>query len=196
MMTPLAVINSKLDSLLQTESFTAQQGVLLEDIYHATGKLSRLHHSLLLLAKIENNLISDLQTIELKEMIEAKERQFQELLEKDSLIFTADLTPVEVKMSRYLADILLNNLFSNAVRHNVSGGHMHIKLNQHCLIMSNSGQPGHLQNKIFDRFSKSVESEGMGLGLAITKQICNLYGFRIDYNEKSGEHIFTVYFGD
>lgn len=99
-------------------------------------------------------------------------------------------------MSRYLADILLNNLFSNAVRHNVSGGHMHIKLNQHCLIMSNSGQPGHLQNKIFDRFSKSVESEGMGLGLAITKQICNLYGFRIDYNEKSGEHIFTVYFGD
>ncbi len=196
MMTPLAVINSKLDSLLQTESFTAQQGVLLEDIYHATGKLSRLHHSLLLLAKIENNLISDFQTIELKEMIEAKERQFQELLEKDALVFTADLTPVEVKMSRYLADILLNNLFSNAVRHNVSGGYMHIKLNQHCLIMSNSGQPGHLQTKIFDRFSKSVESEGMGLGLAITKQICNLYGFRIDYSEKSGEHLFTVYFGD
>ncbi|MFF9965368.1 sensor histidine kinase, partial [Pedobacter suwonensis] len=45
MMTPLAVINSKLDSLLQTETFTEQQGALLEDIYQATGRLSRLHQS-------------------------------------------------------------------------------------------------------------------------------------------------------
>ena len=196
MMTPLAVINSKLDSLLQTESFTEQQGALLEDIYHATGRLSRLHQSLLLLAKIENNLIPDFQNIELKEMVEAKTRQFQELLEKDRLILTEDLAPVEVKMSRYLADVLLNNLFSNAVRHNVSGGHIHIELNQQALTISNSGKVRQLQNKIFDRFSKSVDSEGMGLGLAISKQICNLYGFRIKYHEESGEHVFTVYFGD
>ncbi|WP_029279409.1 sensor histidine kinase [Pedobacter borealis] len=195
MMTPLAVINSKLDSLLQTESFTEQQGALLEDIYHATGRLSRLHQSLLLLAKIENNLIPDFQNIELKEMTEAKSRQFQELLEKDGLVLTEKLVPVEIKMSRYLADILLNNLFSNAVRHNVSGGHIHIQLDQQALTISNSGKASHLQTKIFDRFSKSVDSEGMGLGLAITKQICNLYGFRIDYHEESGEHVFTVYFG-
>lgn len=195
MMTPLAVINSKLDSLLQTESFTAQQGALLEDIYHATGRLSRLHQSLLLLAKIENNLIPDLQTIELKEMVEAKGRQFQELLEKDGLVLGENLAPVEIKMSRYLADILLNNLFSNAVRHNVSGGHINITLNKEALSISNSGKKGNLQTKIFDRFSKSVESEGMGLGLAITKQICNLYGLRIDYQETDGEHVFVVYFG-
>jgi signal transduction histidine kinase len=196
MMTPLAVINSKLDSLLQTESFTAQQGALLEDIYHATGRLSRLHQSLLLLAKIENNLIPDFQNIELKEMVEAKSRQFHELLEKDGLVLTENLTHVEIKMSRYLADILLNNLFSNAVRHNVSGGHIHVKLDEQGLTISNSGKARQLQTKIFDRFSKSVDSEGMGLGLAITKQICNLYGFRIDYHEENGEHAFTVYFGD
>ncbi|QIL41413.1 sensor histidine kinase [Pedobacter sp. HDW13] len=194
MMTPLAVINSKLDSLLQTESFTAQQGALLEDIYHATGRLSRLHQSLLLLAKIENNLIPDYQNIDLKEMVEAKGRQFQELLEKDGLTLTEKLMPVEIKMSRYLADILLNNLFSNAVRHNVTGGYINIQLNQQALTISNSGKPRQLQTKIFDRFSKSVDSEGMGLGLAITKQICNLYGFRIDYEEEKGEHVFVVYF--
>jgi len=194
MMTPLAVINSKLDSLLQTESFTAQQGALLEDIYHATGRLSRLHQSLLLLAKIENNLIPDYQNIDLKEMVEAKGRQFQELLEKDGLVLTENLMPVEIKMSRYLADILLNNLFSNAVRHNVTGGYINIQLDQQALTISNSGKARHLQTKIFDRFSKSVDSEGMGLGLAITKQICNLYGFRIDYQEENGEHVFVVYF--
>ncbi len=194
MMTPLAVINSKLDSLLQTESFTAQQGALLEDIYHATGRLSRLHQSLLLLAKIENNLIPDYQNIDLKEMVEAKGRQFQELLEKDGLVLTEKLLPVEIKMSRYLADILLNNLFSNAVRHNITGGYINIQLDQQALTISNSGKSRHLQTKIFDRFSKSVDSEGMGLGLAITKQICNLYGFRIDYEEENCEHVFVVYF--
>lgn len=194
MMTPLAVINSKLDSLLQTESFTEQQGTLLEDIYHATGKLSRLHQSLLLLAKIENNLIPDLQHIELRDMVEVKVRQFQELLEKNKLILTTHLSPVEVTMSRYLADILLNNLFSNAVRHNIIGGHIDIKLDQQRLSIANSGKAHQVPTKIFDRFSKAADSEGMGLGLAITKQICNLYGFRIDYQEENGEHLFTVHF--
>lgn len=194
MMTPLAVINSKLDSLLQTESFTAQQGALLADVYHATGRLSRLHQSLLLLAKIENNLIPDLQEIDFKEMAEVKGRQFQELFEKDGLRLTTDLQAVEIKMSRYLADILFNNLFSNAVRHNVSSGYIHVKLDPVALVISNSGKPGNTQGKVFDRFSKSADSEGMGLGLAITKQICDLYGFRIHYAEKDGEYVFAVHF--
>ncbi|WP_343522132.1 HAMP domain-containing sensor histidine kinase [Pedobacter sp.] len=196
MMTPLAVINSKLDSLLQTESFTEQQGALLEDIYHATARLSRLHQSLLLLAKIENNLIPDPQAIDLNEMVQAKIRQFQELLAKSKLILDEELAPAEVKMSRYLADILLNNLFSNAVRHNITGGHILVKLDRHSLTISNSGKVSQLKTKIFDRFSKAADSEGMGLGLAITKQICNLYGFRIDYREENGWHVFAVYFGD
>lgn len=194
MMTPLAVINSKLDSLLQTESFTEQQGALLEDIYHATGRLSRLHQSLLLLAKIENNLISDFQNVDLKEMVEGKIRQFQELFEKDSLKIEKELDPVELKMSRYLADILLNNLFSNAVRHNVNGGEISIKLDSEILIIANTGKSTQQNNRLFDRFSKSTESEGMGLGLAITKQICNLYNFDILYEQVQNKHVFKVYF--
>ncbi|WP_131536591.1 sensor histidine kinase [Pedobacter nototheniae] len=194
MMTPLAVINSKLDSLLQTESFTEQQGALLEDIYHATGKLSRLHQSLLLLAKIENNLISDYQDIDFKEMVEGKIRQFQELFERNNLTIKQNVKPTELKMSRYLADILLNNLFSNAVRHNITGGEISIQLNIKTLVIANTGKNTQQNNRLFDRFSKSTESEGMGLGLAITKQICNLYSFDIQYKHMQNNHVFTVYF--
>lgn len=194
MMTPLAVINSKLDSLLQTESFTEQQGALLEDIYHATGKLSRLHQSLLLLAKIENNLISDYQDIDFKEMVEGKIRQFQELFERNNLTIKQNVKPTELKMSRYLADILLNNLFSNAVRHNITGGEISIQLNTKTLVIANTGKNTQQNNRLFDRFSKSTESEGMGLGLAITKQICNLYSFDIQYKHVQNNHVFTVYF--
>lgn len=193
MMTPLAIINSKLDSLLQTESFTEQQGALLEDIYQATGRLSRLHQSLLLLAKIENNLISDVQEVDLKELIEAKIRQFSELFERDGLKVEVKLSERKVTMSRYLADILLNNLISNAVRHNMSGGKISIELNAEKLVVSNTGKKLNIQNRMFDRFSKSATSEGMGLGLAISKQICNLYGFSIEYGQVENLHIFTIY---
>jgi signal transduction histidine kinase len=191
MMTPLAVINSKLDSLLQTESFTQRQGALLEDIYQATGRLSRLHQSLLLLAKIENHLIADVQQIDLKELLTGKIRQFQELFERNNLYLQSALEDQTVEMSKYLADILLNNLIGNAIRHNYHGGSISIKLANAKLIISNTGKNKQLQQNLFDRFSKSAESEGMGLGLAITKQICHLYGFEIIYAFTEEEQAFT-----
>jgi signal transduction histidine kinase len=194
MMTPLAVINSKLDSLLQTETFTEQQGHLLEDIYHATGRLSRLHQSLLLLAKIENNIIPDAENIDIQVMLEGKIRQFQELFDKDGLEVRSKLENTEITMSRYLADILLNNLFSNSVRHNHRGGHIDVNLDSNVLIISNTGKDKRVQDRIFDRFSKSAESEGMGLGLAISKQICTLYEFELEYSYLDNRHSFKVYF--
>ncbi|WP_316734623.1 HAMP domain-containing sensor histidine kinase [Pedobacter aquatilis] len=194
MMTPLAVINSKLDSLLQTDAFTEQQGQLLEDIYQATGRLSRLHQSLLLLAKIENNLIPDVQEVDLKELLESKKRQFQELFERDGLKVESKLENKTVVMSRYLADILLNNLFSNAVRHNIPNGKIIIELTEAALIISNNGKDNNIKDRLFDRFSKSGESEGMGLGLAISKQVCNLYGYQIVYSKEADLHIFKILF--
>src|SRR5581483_2726894 len=55
LLTPIAVINSKLDTLLQTGDFTRQQSKLLGDLYSAVSKLTRLNQSLLLLVKIENH---------------------------------------------------------------------------------------------------------------------------------------------
>lgn len=194
MMTPLAIINSKLDSLLQTESFTAEQGEILEDIYHGVGRLFRLNQSLLLLAKIENNLIPDLQEIAMEELVANKTRQFQELFEKDGLVLHLELAPCTVQMSKYLADILLNNLLSNAIRHNHTGGTVSIKLQANSLQISNTGKNAALDHQLFERFSKSAASEGMGLGLAIGKQICALYGFAIRYVYQHQQHQFTINF--
>lgn len=194
MMTPLAVVNSKLDSLLQTESFTKQQGALLEDIYQAVGRLSKLNQSLLLLAKIENNLIPDLQDIDMKELMGNKIRLFQELFEKDQLSVTANLQQCDLRMSKYLVDILLNNLLSNATRHNYDGGSIELVLQPNFLRISNTGRDVELDGRLFERFSKSAASEGMGLGLAITKQICSLYGFSISYKYLENKHQFLVGF--
>lgn len=194
MMTPLAIINSKLDTLLQTGTFSVAQGAVIEDIYTAIGKLIKLNQSLLLLAKIENNLIGDVQDIDMQQLLSYKAMQFQELLEKDGLTLRQELQPLKVKMSRHLADILLNNLFANAIRHNHSKGYIDVVLKAGFLTISNTGKNQKLDNQLFERFSKSATSEGTGLGLAISSQICMLYGFTITYQYRENKHHFMVRF--
>ncbi|RYD79348.1 MAG: HAMP domain-containing histidine kinase [Sphingobacteriales bacterium] len=192
MMTPLAVINSKLDTLLQAGPITQTQGVLLEDIYTAINRLTKLNQSLLLLTKIENNLMSDVQVVDFKELISDKCRQFQEILSRENIKLNINLQPCEIEMSRYLADILLNNLLGNAIKYNRTNGFVSINLNVNSLEIINSGKSFALTEQHFDRFFKSASSEGTGLGLAIIKQICELYNFSIDYSFPEGNHCFTV----
>ncbi|ATP57120.1 two-component sensor histidine kinase [Pedobacter ginsengisoli] len=195
MMTPLAVINSKLDTLIQTETFSDSQGELIEDIYVAVGKLSRLNQSLLMLAKIENNLIGDQETINLDELISQKTRQFQELLQSQNLNLKTELATRKIDMNKHLADMLINNLLSNAIRHNYKGGEIFIQLNDSQLTISNTGLAAALVvNKVFERFYKNAASEGMGLGLAISNQICNLYRFKLNYTYQDTRHTFKVSF--
>lgn len=195
MMTPLAVINSKLDTLIQTAGFSDQQGELIEDIYLAVGRLSRLSHSLLLLAKIENNLIKNEELIDLKELLNQKARQFQELLQSNEISISLNLEAKDVSMSKYLADILLNNLMSNAIRHNLKSGHIDVLLSADQLIFSNTGIATALDDtRTFERFNKTASSEGMGLGLAISRQICNLYSFKLSYQYENEKHSFIISF--
>ncbi|RZL62056.1 MAG: hypothetical protein EOO93_10695 [Pedobacter sp.] len=97
-------------------------------------------------------------------------------------------------MSKYLADIMLNNLISNSIRHNVKNGKINIVLNESFISVSNTGKENQLKSRTFERFAKSSESEGLGIGLAITKEICNRYSFELVYGYLEKQHSFKVYF--
>lgn len=194
MMTPLAIINSKLDALLQTGPFSDIQGVLLEDIYTAIGRLSRLNQSILLLAKMENRMISNLGPVLLHELIPKKLRQFQELIEANGIQVELSLQNKEVSMNKHLADILLNNLISNAIRHNVAGGMIYITLDAEKIRIQNTGDPVMLnETLIFEKFHRGELSDGAGLGLALSRQICGYYGFKLVYSF-ARTHCFEVIF--
>jgi signal transduction histidine kinase len=195
MQTPLAVITSKLDTLIQDEILKSVQYEQINDIYAATNKLSRLNQSLLLLVKIENNLIDDAEPLQLNVLIEEKIQQFQELCLTRQLKVKADLSGKEVLASKFLTDILLNNLFSNAIRHNNTGGDIYIRLKDNTLVFNNSGSSRPLEkDKIFERFIKGQNSEGTGLGLALVKNICNLNGWSILYHYSNLLHSFEIVF--
>jgi signal transduction histidine kinase len=195
MMTPLAVVTSRLDTMIQDETLNAAQLAHITEIYGSIGKLSRLNQSLLLLVKIENNMINDQDYINLKTIVAEKLIQFQELIQGKNLSVDYQLTERKIFASKYLMDILLNNLFSNAVRHNLQDGKMKIELTENRLILKNTGDKMPLAEEvIFERFKKGKYSEGVGLGLTLVKNICLHYGFQISYNYQDQWHMFIVDF--
>jgi signal transduction histidine kinase len=195
LLTPIAVINSKLDTLLQTDNFSQQQSKLLNDLYTAVSKLTRLNQSLLLLVKIENHLVEGNVPINLHAVIEELVIQFEEIFLDKGLKVSCDLADKEITANPYLIDVLLNNLLSNAIRHNHTGGIINIRLTAEQLSIQNTGEnkPLH-KDELFKRFHKSTSSEGSGLGLTISREICENLGYNLVYNFADNFHTFTVKF--
>jgi len=195
MMTPIAVITSKLDTLIQDDSLTADQFELLHQLYTATGKMAKLNQALLLLVKIDNQLITDTGVINLQQILLNKFAQFNDIFNTKKITVKHNLTARSITANTYLVDILLNNLLNNAIRHNISNGQINVTLNETMLVFENTGQPGALEDdKIFERFAKGKSSEGTGLGLTIARNICSNYGFKLKYDFERSMHRFTVLF--
>ncbi|MFZ1791652.1 MAG: HAMP domain-containing sensor histidine kinase [Saprospiraceae bacterium] len=195
--TPLAVFQVKIDTLIQSSDFTQEQYKMLSSLNDSVSRLNRLNKNLLLLSKMENEIYSEKQTINLYEAIEKHFGFFTEQAKAKKLIIKTEMeVTVAVKSNPVLVEILISNLFLNAIRHNVSYGQVLVTLLNHSLTFSNTGQSQSLvADKLFNRFSKSNPSEqGNGLGLAIIKKIADLNNWKISYSFANNFHSFSVAF--
>jgi signal transduction histidine kinase len=194
--TPLAVIRSKLDLLIQKEDLSESQSEELKEIYLSVKKMSQLSRSLLLMTKIGNRQFDRTSKIDLKEKLEEKIRQFQELWSNKQLHLRCQTAEALIIANEDLTDILLNNLLSNASRHNIRGGSIDIHLQDSELIVSNTGLLKPLNpTRIFTRFYKEETNNqhyGTGLGLFIIKQICEQSHIHIVYSYENGIHAFRL----
>ncbi len=144
---------------------------------------------------LENRLIEDSEPLDFMKLVTDKVQHFQELLSAQPIQVITDLQGRPIKASRYLVDILLNNLFSNAIRHNHPLGKIHLTLSGTRFVCENSGMQTVLNaDTIFDRFQKGHKSEGTGLGLAIVKNVCHLYNWELRYYFHDGMHAFEIIF--
>ena len=189
--TPISIILLNLEELLQ-QDLSEQAFKMVLTTINAVKRLSTLNKSLLLLTKIENHQYLETNELNISEYIENKIKEFSSLLETNNI--SVDFRTNEiftVKLNPELADILLNNLISNAIKHNINNGKIKIETYNNRLIICNTGQQHSLTNdNIFNRFTKE-NSKSYGLGLAIVKHICSLHNIDIHY-EKNELHCFTL----
>ncbi|GAB2555350.1 sensor histidine kinase [Spirosoma aerophilum] len=195
MQTPLALINAKVEQLIQSEQLTKAQTDWIESIYQASRRMARLNQGLLLLAKIENGQFVDAQPIDLTAELTQRLTDMEEvLLHKQITVTYQPGTPFQVQLPPFLADSLLSNLVSNAIRHNVTGGCIDISSSTDHLSLRNTG-PGLATDpaSLFLRFRKDTTSNAsVGLGLAIVRQICDSYQLAVSYSYADERHTLTL----
>ncbi|MEP6683588.1 MAG: HAMP domain-containing sensor histidine kinase [Parafilimonas sp.] len=192
--TPLAVIQSKLDILIQNEKLSENESESIQSAYDALQGLSRLNQSLLLLAKIENRQFNEQEKIDIKTVIENKIKQFNELWKSRNITVLTSLSAKEIFANKYLIEILLNNLLSNATKHNITNGSIEILLNGNLQVI-NTGVAYVLDEKqLYKRFSKqNAVGESHGLGLSVVNEICKASKYYCIYNfQAPNVHSFTI----
>jgi signal transduction histidine kinase len=194
--TPLAIVHSKLDMMIQDERLSEKQSNAVQTAYEAIQKMSKLNQSLLLLSKIENRQFSETYTFDFQKLVEEKLAAWQELWQGRNLKVISSSEPTSIIMNRELAEILLNNLFSNAMRHAADGGSINMQLRNGKFIISNTASNGSLDpGKLFKRFSKAGQSTDQhGLGLSIIRQIVEVSGWKVSYHFADNQHFFIINF--
>jgi signal transduction histidine kinase len=195
--TPLAIMQSQLDMLIQRPDLTEEQSEIISSIYSNVSHLARLNNNLLLLAKIENRNQTADELINVSQLVQDVLPNISIMIEDDKLDFHSDIQDnCMLKANKVLFVSLLNNLLTNAIRYNHPQGCINLFLTDKEMIVANTGDNQHLDaDTIFRRFYKNQEvSKGHGLGLSIVEKICKYHGWKIEYMYEEKHHIFTVTF--
>src|SRR5580692_6670818 len=106
MQTPLAIINSRLDLLIQDHELAAVHHRPIQAMYDAIGRLRQLNQSLLLLTKIENNQFGEVGSVDLAGLIEEKLAQLEDhIRDRKLVVHTELLVRLRLPVNGDLADI-------------------------------------------------------------------------------------------
>jgi K+-sensing histidine kinase KdpD len=133
--------------------------------------------------------------IDVEERIKDKIIQLEEFWMEKQIAASCRSEQALIRANPDLLDIWLNNVLSNASRHNIHHGVIDVYLRQGELVVSNTGGGIPIDpERIYTRFFKQQQhSMNNGLGLAIIKQICEQAQIMVSYRFIDHRHTFSFY---
>ena len=84
--TPLSIISTKIELLMQETNYSERQHKLLVQTYNATQRLYKLNEGLILLTRIENKQFVETSSIDLDQAIEEKIEVLEDFIEAKQII--------------------------------------------------------------------------------------------------------------
>jgi heavy metal sensor kinase len=194
---PLAVIQTNTDVALQEETVGPDVRARLEAVRRATERMRRLVDDLLALARLE--LASGTRTsVDLGEVVDEVGDELDPLARSHSLALETAVEPgLLVVADRDAVKRALANLVDNAFRHSPDHGAVRVaaaRENGWAVLSVADDGPGLSpaeQELVFERFwradtSRSRESGGAGLGLAIVRRIAESHGGDVSVTSAPG----------
>jgi signal transduction histidine kinase len=187
--TPLTIIQGNVEGIL--DGMYPADEARLKSVLEETQVLSRLIDDLRTLSLAESGALqlkrepTDVRSF-IREIVSGFEAQAKEKAIKVELSLM-DVETLNIDAQRIRE--VLSNLLTNALRYTPPGGVVHVDLTEtgtgaerSVIISVQDSGPGIASqdlSQIFDRFYKSSDSGGMGLGLSIAKYLVEAHGGKI-----------------
>ena len=156
--------------------------------------MNKLIIEMLDLSRLENNVQTILEDVNVSKIINDCIQELQQSIEKKKIQLITKLDDVTLVASQSDLYKLIKNILDNSIIYNNENGKIEINLNKNKLVISDTGVGISKEDldHIFERFyrvdkARSKESSGTGLGLSIVKHICLLYGYKIDVDSTLGK---------
>ncbi len=188
--TPLARLMSQLENKIIEEKKKNLKVSFHENILNDVTQLSELTDSLLLLSKLDNEIVLLNETCRIDEFIFDAAEKTNKLFPDFSMEFEMeDVDIIEITGNRALLDIAFANLFKNAYLYSenkIVKVSINIKLNKLIVTISNNGNTISLEEQklLFEPFMRGENAKnksGLGLGLRIVKRILTQQNANIEY---------------
>ena len=182
---------------MQQKKLNKESLRLIKAINEATTKLFKLNQGLLLISKIENQAFHEKKVLSLRKILESSLENYTEILQLKKIKVELDLTDsAMVEMNDVLAEVMISNLLSNAVRFNTDNGFIKCHIDKNSLVITNPGPSMTVDPEfLFRRFHKGSDNpHSVGLGLSIVKKITDTYGMTITYTCKDSIHEISLRF--
>lgn len=177
--TPLAVIDSASELLLEETALTDRGRARVLRIRRASAQMQRLIDALLFLARESGARIT--QSCAMDEIVLNAHQTYSALATSKGVALHLHLDPVVVTTVPGMADCVVNNLLLNAIQHTDEGS-IHVKLSGSGLAVEDTGVgiPQPELARIFERRYRGPHSRGLGLGLYIVRRVCERLGWSLE----------------
>ncbi len=195
--TPLAVAQNKLELLAQQPGMTESILSGIDDIYTTLNRAVKLNKSLLLLSRIDNRQFLDVGRVDIAALAATLADELADIYADKHLQVTIERQNcLWAEMNENLSQVLVSNLLKNAFVHTLPEGWIKITTTADTLQVANAGSQPLDSRRIFERFYRESSlpgSNSTGLGLAVVKSICQLYGIEVSYRFDGG-NVFELKF--
>ena len=180
--TPLSVIRTELDVTLADPDADAEElRRMAEVVRAATLRAGQLVEALLLLARTDGMGVGVAEPVDLAEVVSSAWRAVQPEAERRCISASFQGEPMTTTGDPALLERVAGNLLENAVRHNVDGGWIEVRVDRGpgvcCLRVRSSGAPVDPDRvaELFEPFRRGgvdrTAHTGTGLGLSIVRAV-------------------------
>ncbi len=195
--TPLTAIKGFIETMME-EIKDATHVRYLEIIKRHTDRLINIVKDLMVLAKLENEMDIELDSVNIKNILDQVKKTYEKALKEKKLTLKIEKHngTVPVKGDAAKLEQVFINLVDNAIKYTEDGGILlSIKQNNGYVVITiedtGIGIPAEHLPRIFERFyvvdkSRSRKGGGTGLGLSIVKHILQSHKGTIDVQSTPG----------